>query len=667
MPPTLLISDQPSTFSRSIEQIRNDARQGLPLEFWQQVESQARGWIGHPVIGPQSIFPGRDPDQARVANRDYAVVAGVVGRLLNCSLAFLLTGEKPFLQDAVAQVLSTFDETLWPDWRDKAHLHVPADLRTGQFLFGMGLMLDWVGDAMDKADRDALIAGITARGMAPFMQAVVEKTPFLNPDNARANNWLAAVTGGAGVAAMALSRHDAKWESVAHDCADRMSRFLHTYGPRGESNESIGYSSATFLPAFFFAIHRSWTKGQDNRLARWPFPENCRWQMNFLLPGGVPAPFGDTHPEGPQRVNHYPCIADAANDGLIQWAYLNYRRPHRSGKPNSDAWVELLTFNPGIKPVDPVQAGLPLAEAYEAHSACIMSRTGWDVPTVGLTVFAKAGHGNEGHGHHDAGAVCVYVDNHPMIIDPGIPTPVYPKDFFGPNRYLYYQASSRGHNVPQIDARETTRRASDVSKIIGFDRGMHEAGPWAAWTVDLTPIYPGSAAVHRSVVHVGPLVAVLDRINADTDAVQVASRWHTRVPVVLDGVDGFFLPGPQADSAGLACRLIGLGSGRLVLKQGRQQNVPGFDRTRIDTPLDQKREPWIDAAVMDRRGIVLSVFVRARSADAVKIQASDDGALVVLADGQLQVRAEIGQLVVTTADGRPIAAADAPGPSSAGK
>jgi hypothetical protein len=622
MPPTFLISEHPTPYSRSIHLIRSSTQAGLLGQFWHETLAEADSWQNQPPITPTTVTPGRDPNQARVANRDYVVVMAAQTRIITGALAYLITEKPAYLKDAVLQAKTLMDETLWPDWRDLAHLNHPVDLRTGQLLFALGLLINWAGDKISPPDRQLIIQGTIERGLKPSLLSLEQKTNFLNPDTDKANNWLAVVVAGYGIAAMSLSQLDPQWDALAHDAADRMTRFMNCYGPKGESNESMGYSPATRLPVMFFAIHRCWTAGKDNRLAQWPFVENCRWQMQFLLPGAIPAPFGDTHPARPLNVSQYAAIADAAGDGLIQWAYLHHR-PAAVGQ-NPAAWFELLTYNPTLHPTTPQEANLPLAAAYRAHAAYIVSRSEWSHVNVPIAVFSKAGFGNEIHGHHDAGAVCIYLDNHPVIIDPGIPTPVYPKDFWGPNRYKFYQSSSIGHNVPQIDGRETSRREEDRAKLVDFNLKNHAGiGACAAWSIDLTPLYPAAHVVHRAVIQAGPFVAVLDRIAASPQAALIASRWHTAKPVSINGDGSFTIPTPSG--ANLACLLAAQHATPLFL-QGTHKNTPPFDRTRIDTPLDQRHEAWVESALRDSKGIFLSFFARQEPNDPAPVFSTSNGA-----------------------------------------
>ncbi len=61
----------------------------------------------------------------------------------------------------------------------------------------------------------------------------------------------------------------------------------------------------------------------------------------------------------------------------------------------------------------------------------------------------KGGHNHEPHGHNDVGEFMVYVDNQPVLVDPGHQT--YCADTFNHNRYSLWYNRSDWHNTPVIN------------------------------------------------------------------------------------------------------------------------------------------------------------------------------------------------------------------------
>ena len=64
-------------------------------------------------------------------------------------------------------------------------------------------------------------------------------------------------------------------------------------------------------------------------------------------------------------------------------------------------------------------------------------------------IGVKGGHNKESHNHNDVGSGVFFIENCPVLIDPGVPT--YDKQHFGPNRYKRWITQSAWHNTPTIN------------------------------------------------------------------------------------------------------------------------------------------------------------------------------------------------------------------------
>ena len=64
-------------------------------------------------------------------------------------------------------------------------------------------------------------------------------------------------------------------------------------------------------------------------------------------------------------------------------------------------------------------------------------------------IGVKGGHNNESHNHNDVGSGVFFVENCPILIDPGVST--YGKNTFGDNRYKNWHIQSQWHNAPIIN------------------------------------------------------------------------------------------------------------------------------------------------------------------------------------------------------------------------
>ncbi len=64
-------------------------------------------------------------------------------------------------------------------------------------------------------------------------------------------------------------------------------------------------------------------------------------------------------------------------------------------------------------------------------------------------IGVKGGNNKESHNHNDVGSGVFFIENCPVLIDPGVPT--YDKMHFGPDRYKRWITQSAWHNTPTLN------------------------------------------------------------------------------------------------------------------------------------------------------------------------------------------------------------------------
>ena len=253
-----------------------------------------------------------------------------------------------------------------------------------------------------------------------------------------------------------------------------------------------------------------------------------------------------------------------------------------------------------LQPVPPAGRA-PLGRAYRAHGGCVISRSGWDYRHANCVVYGKGGHGAEGHGHHDAGQLCIDAAGERLIVDLGSPSN-YPPDFFGPNRYQYYNAAAAGHNILVCGGREmrTGTEHQAVLRQAEFDDARG-----GAWQWDLTALYRGATKVRRSVIHLLPgVVAVLDEAELPRRE-EIALRWHTRLPCTPEDDGRFMVLGDHLEMCGL---IELLDFGMLSLRSGEHQYSKPFDKGRLGEPLAARFENYVEARVVANAARILTLF-----------------------------------------------------------
>ena len=92
---------------------------------------------------------------------------------------------------------------------------------------------------------------------------------------------------------------------------------------------------------------------------------------------------------------------------------------------------------------DELRKHVPLFTWYPQTEFCYMlNNEGW-------FVAAKGGHNNESHNHNDIGTFTLYVNGVPMFVDAGVGT--YTKKTFSKDRYTIWSMCSDWHNLPVIN------------------------------------------------------------------------------------------------------------------------------------------------------------------------------------------------------------------------
>jgi hypothetical protein len=106
-----------------------------------------------------------------------------------------------------------------------------------------------------------------------------------------------------------------------------------------------------------------------------------------------------------------------------------------------------------------------------------------------LIACLTGGSNSERHNHNDLGHFIV--DLNKRLIIPDLGPPHYKTDFFGPNRYKYITANSRGHCCPLIGEYEQRNGKDAAGKVLSWE----PAGKNPKLVLDLTAAYPPEAGL----------------------------------------------------------------------------------------------------------------------------------------------------------------------------
>ncbi|MEX0331843.1 MAG: heparinase II/III family protein [Puniceicoccaceae bacterium] len=594
---------------RTVDAVRRSIKEpGLARRMWQSMLELCESEQEASPLTCHSMFPGRPASAAESNNPDYTVCRAAGQRILRHAVALHVTEREDYKRAALRQMEALFDEAVWPDWIDQAHLRFghPADLRTGMLSQDVGLAYDWLYPFLTTKEREWIIEGLSRRGIEPYLTSM-EQDPWWSHDM---NNWYTVIIGGLGVAGMALGSDHPEAGRLVEISLPKMQRYLSIYGEDGSFNESVAYSGATRIPVAYFNALYYHLGGTDNPLARTPFPETAEWTIHATLPPGRFAAFGDSHAEAPVDVAYITAIAAATRNPVVQ----GYAVRHMEAGTNP---YELLWLDPSLEGISP-EGQLPLGIAYHGNSALIFSRSSWNAERPEMIIYGKAKRAHN-HGHNDLGQLCIDVQGRRMITDPGSPSS-YPEDFFDDARYRYYNASTSGHNVLMFGGREQRHPPQDrgVKGLIDFENyngrilqaNFDEKG--GVWQLDLSHAYEGVVQVRRTVIHLLPgWVAVLDEAELSKEEA-ISLRWHTIAPPRYDDSGHFLVEDGKARVAGFVQPLKGAVQ---AFSMRRHAYAAPYDRDRTGEALEQRKEPYLEWILKDRHCRILTLFASSPIAD----------------------------------------------------
>ncbi len=150
-----------------------------------------------------------------------------------------------------------------------------------------------------------------------------------------------------------------------------------------------------------------------------------------------------------------------------------------------------------------------------------------------LSAVLTGGHNAENHNHNDLGNIQVMLDGRAVVPEIGFPSP-YPADFFGPRRYTYLAASSRGHSCPGISGH--AQRAGRDAQAVVVAWTPEAAEP--SFTLELAAAYPREAGLRswrRSLTDTASAMVLEDRFATGPGAAIEHALWFADPPEIARG------------------------------------------------------------------------------------------------------------------------------------
>ena len=612
MKPAILLPPNFEDRKPILEALADARKAPVTAPVWKAIEEAAWREREESPYLVDSVFPGRDTYSAELLGMDWTLCNAITKRITRHALLYLLEGDNSWLEAALAQTEVLFDDGEYPAWTHFARMketvreYEKVHLRTGMLAKGVSLVFNWLRPHLRDDQVNRIVDGLERKAIRPYLE-VIPTNPWWIQVN---HNWLSCVVGGLGICGMALegAHPDAPYlVDFAHPLMDG---HLKDFGPEGEFNEGLGYAGAIGLSVDYYAA-RLGIEPDKNFLAEWPFPELARFFIHMTVPPGHLFNFGDGSMGKPLKADWMAAVANASQDPVLQDFYLRFR------SIQADPLL-LFATDPELERASP-EGSLPRGKAYQAHGACIVSRTSWDWETTDSIVGSKARR-EDNHEHNDSGQVVFYGQGEPLLVDWGTPATTYPAEFFTDNRFHYFDSQAFGHNVLVFGNREMKscyelhpnfqtgplhgKKATYAQgKILQSQFGDGWGGQW---TIETTECWEGVLQNRRQVLHFHPgLLVVLDEAQLEREE-NISLRWNCIREPELTGDGAFHLNSGKAHLAG---KIVDLLKGTPGLQLGNQEYREPWNKDQFGGLLPDRDCPFVEYRQEGKTCRILSLFV----------------------------------------------------------
>jgi len=364
---------------------------------------------------------------------------GVGNRIPHIAMAYLLTGEKRYLESTTEWVLTALDYPTWGVGPMDG-----MDLAAGHLMTGIGLAYDWLYHDLTEAERARIREKVTPRARRLARTGGYEGRAWWRTSYMQNHQWVSL----AGMTTVAFALVDevpeaSSWIAVAHD---KFVRTLETVGDDGASHEGYGYweYGAEYIMRYLemsrTCLDIDLYYDSDRVPHPW-FSRNAAYALHLAMPQNMwtrqqsVVDIGDcprTHWYGPSYLlrnlaRRYP---DSPWQGVAQWqasAFISAGSDTSSGHYLNFVW-----YDETIPEQSPAEARKPLVHHFKDIDM-VSARTAWEGNPTQLVV--KCGpplghkHANttrdygSGHVHPDAGHFLFMADGKVVFRDSGYTKP----------------------------------------------------------------------------------------------------------------------------------------------------------------------------------------------------------------------------------------------------
>ena len=402
-------------------------------------------WIIDAVISSADRYAKMKPavwdDYKGVRASDHILGAarGVRDRLCYIAFAYLLTGNKDYIEPAWKQMQVAAEYEEWGE--------ITTFLAVGETLSAYAVAYDWMYDAWTDEQRAFIEETMMKKGLEYSYMAYRGTLPPGNSSNRNwywwENNWNQVCNGGTVMAAAALlDKYPAECAQIISDAIRSNENSIEAFYPLGAYAEGMGYQSYAlrYLTPMYQTL--KYTLGTDYNMLKGKGLSNVFNFSNDLSgPTTMPNNYHDASEATPSGGSAYLwCFADLYRDKN----YFDERMFQMETIVDTPSIYDAMFYNPETDFTSTSQEERS-PDAYYKGEELVSLRGAWQ-DTYTPWVSFHGGENNLGmHGHIDTGAFILEMLGERWSLDLGSNT--YTNDYWGDRRYTYYKIRAEGHNT----------------------------------------------------------------------------------------------------------------------------------------------------------------------------------------------------------------------------
>lgn len=326
----------------------------------------------------------------------------------------------------------------------------------------------------------------------------------------QAHNWVTGITMNV-LTATAVTVSDMELrERVVNRAMTMLDNFTSGMPEDGCCDEGAGYWAGGAGSLFEALLILDDMSGGKIDVYDEPIIRNlCEYVVKVNIHGTEYVPFADCH----NRIVQNGYMIKHMGEKLNSPALLAFGNNAAIGNENAYYFFGAPYTNAryAMAPIvnEPVPTRAILNSWMSGHMVAVMREC--DDTSRGLFLATKGGTNSEPGNHNDIGALVIYKDARPLIVDPGIGS--YNNDYFGSTRYGRWYTQAQYHSAPTFNGVDQVAGGRYASRNEVFSEDRREV------SMDLTGAYPEEAGLEKFVrtCHLGSGYATV------TDEVELKS------------------------------------------------------------------------------------------------------------------------------------------------